>query len=86
MTELTLYMRNYCHLCHDMHAALLSLASDYPEYPFDVRCVDIDAEPDLEERYGEVIPVLAHGSRELARIRLDMPALMSYLRSLGPQA
>jgi hypothetical protein len=69
-----------------MHAALLALASEYPDYPFDVRCVDIDADPDLEDRYGEVIPVLTHASRELARVRLDAPALVSYLRSLAPQA
>ena len=41
MTELTLYVREYCHLCHEMRDALLAIASDNG---FVIRSVDVDAD------------------------------------------
>lgn len=76
--RLTLYSRNYCHLCHDMQAALHAL----PAAPaFELEVLDIDADPQLEQRFNELVPVLMHGERELARYHLDAAALMAYLQS-----
>lgn len=74
--ELLLYGRRYCHLCDEMATALAALSSTAE---FSVRFVDIDDEPALEERYGADIPVLAHGSRELCRHRLNDAAVQAYL-------
>ncbi len=76
---LLLYSRPYCHLCEDMLRALERLKA---EFDFAVRVVDIDDDPELERRFGEVVPVLAHGDRELARTRLDEESLRVYLSRL----
>ena len=58
----TLYSRNYCHLCHDMIAALESSRATR-DFQFDV--VDVEDSPDLEARFGEWVPVLMAGEREI---------------------
>ena len=47
LIELTLMSRGYCHLCHDMEAALAPIAA---EYGARVTVVDVDADPVLEEK------------------------------------
>ena len=42
---------------------------------FRVEVVDVDCDR-LSERYGEHVPVLAHGERELCRHRLEPAALL----------
>ncbi len=56
-----LYQRDDCHLC-DLALAVLAQAR-VPR----LESVFIDADPDLETRYGERVPVLrdSAGSREL---------------------
>lgn len=54
--ELTLISRGYCHLCHDMEAALLPLAA---EFGARVTVLDVDADPALEAKYDELVPVFA---------------------------
>jgi hypothetical protein len=53
------------------------------ELGFELDVVDIDADPELEVRYNEIVPVLLHGGRELARWRLDPAALRAYLPDIG---
>ncbi len=77
---LTVYSRNYCHLCEEMIAGLRALQN---RHRFDLRIIDVDAEPALEQRYGERVPVLAHGDRELCHYRLDAPAVTDYLVKIG---
>jgi hypothetical protein len=79
---LTLLTRAYCHLCDEMRAALAPLVAGR-----DVRVVelDVDAHPALEQRYGELVPVLLLGSpagaRELCHYRLDAAAVRAALRA-----
>ena len=74
--SLTLYSRAYCHLCEDMLAQIESLRA---ELAFGLCVLDVDADPGLERRFGELVPVLAHGEHELARHRLDKGLLRAYL-------
>jgi Glutaredoxin-like domain (DUF836) len=72
---LILYGRRYCHLCEDMLAALrVQLGADFP-----VELVDVDSDPRLEERYGELVPLLMHGDTELCRYRYEPEKLAAYL-------
>lgn len=66
----TLYSRTYCHLCHDMLAALQALSD--PAHPFTVDVIDIDAPGNeaLLIRYDELVPVLFGD--------LDQPELCHY--------
>ena len=77
---LTLYGRSYCHLCDDMAAALEPLRR---EFGFGLAWVDVDRDPVLEARYGERVPVLAHGDAELCHFFLDAPHVRAYLARIG---
>jgi len=73
---LTLLSRAYCHLCDEMAAALALLAA---RYGATVTVVDVDADPALEARYGDLVPVLllgdGAGGTELCHHRLDPVAV-----------
>jgi thioredoxin reductase (NADPH) len=66
--KLTVLSRNYCHLCEDMIAALKQFQG---RYRFEVEVVDIDRHPHLEEKWGDKVPVLLDGERELCHYFLD---------------
>lgn len=78
--ELTLLSRNYCHLCHDMEVALVPLAA---EFGATVEVLDVDANPVLEAKYDELVPVLLHGETELCHYFLDEPKIRQYLAKIS---
>ena len=67
--RLTVLARSYCHLCDDMIAALEQLRG---RYRFDIEVVDVDRHPELEEKWGDKVPVLLDGGRELCHDFLDI--------------
>ena len=70
----TLYSRSYCHLCEDMARALRERGVAFVE-------VDVDADAQLEARYGERVPVLSDPDGcEICHYFLDYAALA---RALG---
>ncbi|OOZ37372.1 glutaredoxin family protein [Solemya velesiana gill symbiont] len=68
----TLYTRNGCHLCEDMRWQLVEMQK---ERGFEFNEIDIDADPELEKRYGTLIPVLALGEKVLCNYYLDPVAV-----------
>ncbi|MCD6639047.1 MAG: glutaredoxin family protein [Nocardioides sp.] len=52
--RVTLYTRPGCHLCDDAREVVSRVCSDLG-VSFDE--IDIDLDPDLEDRFGEEIPV-----------------------------
>ena len=52
-------------------------------FHFDLAVVDVDRDASLGRRYGEDVPVLVHGDRELCRHRLDSALVTDYLAQLG---
>jgi hypothetical protein len=64
---LTVYRRERCELCDELRdllqGALEERAARGGVVPA-VREVDVSADPDLESRYGGLVPVLALGGRE----------------------
>lgn len=77
--ELTLMSRSYCHLCHDMEVALAPLLE---EFGARLKVVDVDADPILEAKYDELVPVLLHGENELCHYFLDEPKTREYLAEI----
>jgi hypothetical protein len=73
---LTVYSRQYCHLCEEMIEALRRLQG---LERFEIAVVDVDADLEVERRHGERVPVLMHGERELCHFRLDAAAVTAYL-------
>lgn len=78
--KLRLFSRDYCHLCHDMLAALESMRSE-PGLPrFEVTVTDVDGDPRLVAKYDELVPVLVDGGgRELCHYFLDTVKVREYL-------
>jgi thioredoxin reductase (NADPH) len=70
--KLTVLTRTYCHLCADMIAALEQFQG---RYSFEVEVVDVDSNPRLEEKWGDKVPVLLDGDRELCHYFLDIDVL-----------
>lgn len=77
--ELTLISRGYCHLCHDMEVALSPLAT---AMGFAVKVLDVDADPTLEAKYDELVPVLLHGETMLCHYFLDEAKVREYLMGI----
>ena len=69
---LTVLSREYCHLCEDLIVALKQYQS---RYDFDIRVIDVDSRPELEEKWGEKVPVLLDGDLEICHYYLDHEAV-----------
>lgn len=77
---LVVYSRAYCHLCDDLLALLMPLAA---RAGVAVEVVDVDSDEGLEAAYGDKVPLLMAGGREICRYRLDRAALDAYLSGIG---
>jgi hypothetical protein len=88
MPVLTLYWREYCHLCHDMLAQLLALREALGgESSFAVEIRDVDADPALEALYDELVPVLTGNEgngaeKQLCHYYLNPDAVRAYLAEI----
>jgi len=66
---LTLYSRPGCHLCEDMKALIERVRRTIPD-TVRVTEVDVSADPELERRYGQEIPVLEMNGKKVAKYRV----------------
>ena len=79
MIRFTLYSRSWCHLCEDMLAALRAL--EQPGQAFEIAVIDVDADPALEARFNELVPVLYGdlAEPELCHYFLEEAAVRAYV-------
>lgn len=75
-TPLTLLTRPGCHLCEAAAALLRSFGAAFAT-------IDIEADAELERRYGEHIPVILDGAREVARAPISEQTLREALANAG---
>jgi hypothetical protein len=61
-----------------MRGQLAALAARVPLPPLEL--VDVDADPELQRRYGLKVPVLLWGTSPVCHYRLDEPELLRLLR------
>jgi hypothetical protein len=73
---LTLYGMPGCHLCENMRGAVEELRI---EFNFDLQELDVDADPEVEMRFSEHIPVLTDGDEEICRHFFDAAAVRAHL-------
>ena len=50
---------------------------------FELQIIDVDSDPALEQRYGELVPVLMSAERELCHYHLDTAKVNDYLREIS---
>ena len=70
--KLTVLARSYCHLCEELIAALKLYQG---RYSFEIEVIDVDRHPRLEEKWGDKVPVLLDGDREICHYFLDHDAV-----------
>jgi glutaredoxin len=75
--DVILYTRAGCHLCDDADALLR-------RYGLEPHLVDIDADPELRERYDACVPVVEIDGRERFRGRIDERLLRRLLAAGKP--
>jgi thioredoxin reductase (NADPH) len=71
----TVLSRQWCHLCHELIAALEPVAA---RHGWRIEVVDVDEHPALEARWNEWVPVLLVGEREICHHRLDREAVNAF--------
>jgi Glutaredoxin-like domain (DUF836) len=74
--RLELLTRKDCHLCVEMEALL---AAVLPPRGLAYTPVDVDADPALQTRFGDAVPVLLRDGHPVAKVRLDEPTLLRIL-------
>ena len=75
--RITLYSRPGCHLCDDARAVIERVCADLGEEYVEV---SIDDDPQLQERFGEEIPVTFVDGRQHYYWRVDETRLRAALR------
>lgn len=60
---------------------LVALQALCGEHAFEVEVVDVDADPELERLYDELVPVLVADGRELCHYFLDEAKVRAFLTS-----
>jgi hypothetical protein len=76
--RLALVTREGCTLCDEMLEELAALGSEHPLPP--VALVDVDADPQLQRRWGLKVPVLLLDGSRVCETRLDRGELLRLLR------
>ena len=66
--EVTLYTRPGCHLCEEAKSLIAPLLA---EFGARLREVNIDSDPELQERYNLDVPVIFLAGRKIAKHRID---------------
>ncbi len=69
---LTVLSREYCHLCQELIAGLERFRA---RYTFEIEVIDVDRHPELEEKWGDKVPVLLDGELEICHYFLDHDAV-----------
>jgi glutaredoxin len=75
--RITLYSRKGCHLCDDARAVIEQVCAELGE-SYDE--ADIDADPELQRRFGEEVPVTFVDGRQHDFWRVDPVRLRTALR------
>ena len=68
MIEVSVYSRSNCHLCEVALAVLSEIRKDYE---FTITKILIDGDSELEEKYGEQVPVILINNQPHDFFRVD---------------
>ena len=74
---MTLYTKAECHLCEEMAAVVAAVAA---RVRLEVKAVDIAADPALEPRFQDEVPVLFVDGRKAFKYRVTAGALRRRIR------
>ncbi len=75
--RLTLYTRRDCCLCKEMKEVVRKAGG---ELPLETEEIDVDSVPDLQEKYGNEVPLLFINGRKAFKYRVTVQELKKRLR------
>ncbi len=75
--QVTLYTRRECCLCEEMKGVLRQVAE---RHPLTIEEIEIDSSPELQEKYGNEVPVLFVNGRKAFKFRMTAKELERKLR------
>lgn len=78
--SVTVYSRDHCHLCHEAVETIEEAASAV-DVPVTVEEVDVDADPQLREEYGDRVPYVLVAGRPAFKYRVDPDEAQRTLRA-----
>ncbi|MFC7204573.1 glutaredoxin family protein [Haloferax namakaokahaiae] len=78
VVPITIYTREVCHLCDVAEATIRDVAAD-EDVEIDLSLVDVDADDDLRERYGERVPYVYIDGRPAFKFEVDEARLREKL-------
>lgn len=74
--KVTLYSRQDCCLCEEMKKVVIEVAA---KIPLELAQVNVDASPELQEQFGNQVPVLFIDGRKAFKYRLTARELKKKL-------
>ena len=77
MHEVILYTRSGCHLCDEVKATLARLES---HGGFSWREVDIDSDPELQQKFNEEVPVVFIDDKKAFKYSMAEPDFLRVLK------
>ena len=77
MWEILLYTRKDCCLCEEMKEVIRKVAG---EISFEMKEIDVDSAPDIQEKYGTEVPVLFINGRKAFKYRVTERELKKRLQ------
>jgi glutaredoxin len=76
MHDVLVYSRKGCHLC-DVVKGTLAQSQDYADFQW--REVDIDADPELRQKYNDEVPVVFIDGRKAFKYRMEREQFLKAL-------
>lgn len=77
--QIDIYSRPGCHLCDDAKEVVERLQA---RYPFALRVINIETDPELEKAYGEQIPVVFINGNKAFKYHVDEHELIEKVKRL----
>jgi len=77
--QIDIYSRPGCHLCDDAKEVVERVRR---RFPFSLRVVDIETDPELEKTYGEQIPVVFINGNKAFKYHVDEHELEQKVKRL----
>ena len=77
--DVAIYSRPGCHLCDEAKEVIERVRG---RFPFELRIIDIETDPELEKQYGEQIPVIFINGNKAFKYQVDEAEFESKVKRL----
>lgn len=79
LIQIDIYSRPGCHLCDEAKEVVERVRA---RFPFSLRVIDIETDPELQKSYGEQIPVVFINGNKAFKFRVDEAELEKRVKKL----